>query len=359
MYIMREVKGDCNMKQNTLNRSLIQAILKRAIHHIQENPEREMRNLIDLGKMFAKGQFQQEFFEAAGIELEKKNSLYYEIASRVVQKTDNEHLLTFGMNLGYNSLTSGAQQIRDFEDDAGFNIPWTIFITLSGNGKLNLPQLDRLITEGEEMGIFTYLIRVTKSFENQKELSRLFGRHANCAFVLFTEPDGLLSPGVVDTLGEPGNILVCLQMNGSEKSILTKASDRLRRANVLCAACYRAALGEQTGIKNAAHTAAELGYELLFTIHDYRFYLKHRDKMDRALREARLDLQLPILPFDIFSDVVMVDRNISSEGCLAVVDTGGELTVANAENGEVKQGFSVMQKPLPDILRTALRKTDA
>jgi len=347
------------MKQNTLNRSLIQAIMKRTIHHIKENPEHEMRSLIDLGKMFSKGHFQQEFFVDAGLDLEKNKSLYYKIAKNAIRKTDNEHLLSFGMNFGYNSLTYGAKQIRDFEDEAGFRIPWTIFITLSGDGKLDLKQLDRFTTQGEEMGIFTYLIRVTKSFDNLKSLCRIFRRHENCAFALFTDPENLLSENALDSLRELENILVCLQMNTGDGKTISKATTALRRLKILCAAYYPAGRAERISIKETAHTAAKLGHELLFTMHDYTFYLKHRDEIDRTLRDTRLNLQLPIIPFDIFSDVVMVDENISTEGCLAVVDADGELTIANMENGEVKKGLSIIQKPLSDILRTALPKQAA
>lgn len=347
------------MKQNTLNRSLIQAIVKRAIHHIQENPEREMRNLIDLGKMFAKGHFQKEFFEAAGLELEKNNSLYYKIASSTIQKTDNNYLLTFGMNLGYNSLTYGAQQIRDIEDEAGFNVPWAVFVTLSGEGRLTVRQLDRVIEQNKEIGIFSYIIRIHKSFDRLKELSAVLGRHEDCAFVLLTEPESLLSADLLDDICKPENILVGLRINTGDAKAVSKATAAVRRLKILCAAYYHAGPVELIDIKKAAIAAADLGYELLFTLHDDTLYLKQRDKIDRTLRDTRLNLQLPIIPFDIFSDVVMVDQNISSEGCLASVDADGRLTIVNMEKGDRKSGFNITQKPFSDVLRFALPKQKA
>ena len=49
------------MKQEGLARTIIKTMLNKALRDIESDPDRSIRNLIDLGINFAKGRFQQEF----------------------------------------------------------------------------------------------------------------------------------------------------------------------------------------------------------------------------------------------------------------------------------------------------------
>lgn len=52
-------KGDAYMKQEVLARTIIETMLNKALRDIERDPDRSIRNLIDLGINFAKGRFQQ------------------------------------------------------------------------------------------------------------------------------------------------------------------------------------------------------------------------------------------------------------------------------------------------------------
>ena len=47
------------MKQEVLARTIIETMLNKALRDIERDPDRSIRNLIDLGINFAKGRFQQ------------------------------------------------------------------------------------------------------------------------------------------------------------------------------------------------------------------------------------------------------------------------------------------------------------
>ena len=66
----------------------------------------------------------QNFFTTAQIMLQNENSAYYQLVREVVSHADTDRLYTFGMNLGYNGCTVGAQRIRENEENLGCNIPW-------------------------------------------------------------------------------------------------------------------------------------------------------------------------------------------------------------------------------------------
>jgi len=59
---------------------------------------------VDMALHFSGGRFQQRFFETAQGMLENKTSPYYGLVRDLTSYADAEHLLRFGMNLGYKQL---------------------------------------------------------------------------------------------------------------------------------------------------------------------------------------------------------------------------------------------------------------
>ena len=86
--------------ENSMSRILIETIIKRTLRNIKDNPERGIRNLIDMALQFSEGRFQKDFFTAAQTMLQNENSAYYDLVRDMVNRTDSDRLLTFGMNLG-------------------------------------------------------------------------------------------------------------------------------------------------------------------------------------------------------------------------------------------------------------------
>ena len=121
-----------NNTPDTVIRRLTETYLRGKIRELKNDPERGIRNLIDLALNLSSGRFQQNFFLAAQTMLQNQQSSYYRLIQDVIFHVNEEHLVTFGMNVGYNSLTYGAKRIRATEDVEGFNIPWVIALSVNG-----------------------------------------------------------------------------------------------------------------------------------------------------------------------------------------------------------------------------------
>lgn len=343
------------MKPNRMNESMIRSIAKRAIDRIQESPEREIRNLVDLGNMFACGKFQKMFFQAATEELEKETSQYYQIMTRVVRKTDRNLLLTFGMNFGYNGLTYGAEKIREFEAKEGFNVPWLFMIALSNDAPLDAQALDRLICQGTEMGICTYVLMPDPDYEKLNRLAEALAKHPDCAFLLMASAEAVMEGNLPEILHDLKHVLVGLDIVHGVPGQIADATAELRKAGMLCAAFYPAS-EEHLNMENAAQLAASFEYEIVFVLRDADSCLARQREIEGELIALRKELSIPVLPLDILSDAAAVDRGISSEGCLAFVSGEGNLTVINTENARWIAAGTLIESPLKDILRAALPK---
>lgn len=122
---------------NSLNRILIEATVRRTLKQIKDDPKRSTRNLVDMALNFSEGRFQQHFFETAQRMLKNEHSSYYQMIPDAISTIDTERIITFGMNVGYNSCTAGANIIRTLESEEHFSIPWSITLSMSGADYIN------------------------------------------------------------------------------------------------------------------------------------------------------------------------------------------------------------------------------
>lgn len=166
-----------------MTRVLVESAVRRTLKNISESPERATRNLIDLGLQFSSGRFQTRLLSQAQKMLQNQNSAYYELVKNIVATVDHSILTTFGVNLGYNSCTKGAQIIREIEEKNGYNIPWALNLVIDEQRLGTMPDFyPSVLRQGRALGIHTYLLFVTGSAEN---LLSILKRESDCAFVLF------------------------------------------------------------------------------------------------------------------------------------------------------------------------------
>jgi len=68
--------------ENSVNRIMVNTIVKKAIHDLKTDPERTVRNLVDMALKFADSRFQQQFYSGAQSLLTNENSGYYTLVRR-------------------------------------------------------------------------------------------------------------------------------------------------------------------------------------------------------------------------------------------------------------------------------------
>ena len=156
--------------------------------NIQESPERAVRNLVDLGLEFSNGRFQKQFLKTARRMLHNENSAYYSLVRNVISIVDLDILTTFGVNLGYNGCTKGAKRIREIEAEQGFNIPWSLSLSLNEEKLTADPSFyPDLLRQGVSLDIYTYILF---TIGNPEKVISLIQREPDCAFIFFLRGSG-------------------------------------------------------------------------------------------------------------------------------------------------------------------------
>lgn len=338
---------------------MIKAAVEKGMKDIYENPHRGMRNLVDLGEMFASGQFQKGFFKAARKELENKESVYYKLVERVIENTNKERLTSFGMNLGYNCWTNGANQIREIEEKEGFNIPWCIFIDAGNHDSfLDIETFAGLVSQGRELGTYCYLINIDKEHPFLNELIFHIEAKSDCAFALFVKPD-LLSAKTIQLLERVPNLLILIDIDSEDFSILADVSKTLFDKKMLFGG-YTHYSDINKSLSQKAKVADKLEQPFLFLINTESLMQQFDEEAASQLKELRNDLKYPVLPIELCYDIAQIDCNISTQSCLTKVSPDGTVHINNdgnnAGNGDTYATFNIHKTSLKEILRVSAPK---
>ncbi|MCC8046351.1 MAG: hypothetical protein LIP12_12780 [Clostridiales bacterium] len=194
--------------ENDMSRIIVETMVKKALKDLQDSPERSTRNLVDMALHFSEGRFQRSFFSTAQTMLENEQSSYYRLIKDIAGHVDSEKVLRFGMNIGYNSCTAGARQIRKKEETCGYNIPWTIGMELDPQRMIDNPSsYHSVITQGEKLGIYTWMLF---AYGRMPECMTLMEAHPDDAFILFCEPEDV-SLAVIDSASMVDQLMLAVR----------------------------------------------------------------------------------------------------------------------------------------------------
>ncbi len=331
------------MKSN-LNRTLIETTIRNSIKQIKNDPERSMRNLIDMALTFSNGRFQKHFLEAAQTMLQKETSCYYKIIPDLVTNADTERIVTFGMNIGYNGCTLGAQTIRELEAKEHFNIPWSIFVELDSCSYYeNKIHYHALLSDGKAMGIYTWNIHTIDNPASALELAEEF---PECAFNIFCTSE-IITHTLLDDAQGLNNILFLVEYGNNIEETCTL----LRSQGFLYSVFY----SNETSNYNS-----EMIYEILsdtenknavFTVFlSYPSHATESDALYQFIKQLRSEQSYRTIPYDFVHDNCTIDSIISNQPC-SIMFTSDGYSYSPIE-GKAYENCNIFHDSLYNILKT-------
>ena len=329
--------------ENSVNRIMVTTIVKKAIHDLKTDPDRTVRNLVDMALQFADSRFQQQFYSGAQSLLTNEKSAYYDLVKNTITQVNEETLLTFGMNVGYNGLYEGSKKIRNMEEHS---IPWTISLSIT-EGKL-YDQHHRTIDQGEKMGIHTWHL-----FSNHGiyECLTLAQHHPDSAFVIFCNSDEI-GWNVLDYADDIRNISIMVSFDKDADVVC----DMLRVSGILYGLYYTYSQKDLECIESG-----ELMHEMeqlhpAFSVLKPQFPCQNtlRDRVYQWIVKARMEQEFKTIPWEMYGDMLLVDGVISEQPHWIGFDEYGQL---NTDQGvDRTYGLNIFVNELPEILKRAFPK---
>lgn len=303
---------------HSANQSIIEATISSAIKRIENDPERSIRNLVDMGVMFCNGKFQQRFLAEVQRMLENEQSSYYRIIPDLISSVDSKRITTFGINLGYQSCTKGARIIRKTEAEQNCNVPWCIFIDLQ---KKTYSQMKEkyfsLIEQGQSLGTYTWFVNPHSDILSTLELAEHF---TDSAFVIICNPNDITEI-ILDEFSEVYNVFFIINY----KDGIEDACALLRKRKFLFSVLYKYQEHDIENILNHSILYDLCSLHSLFSF----FYantecpLEMQQHVYEYIKETRYKQSFQTIPFDLIYDVRFIDEIISEDAVTISFDSNG------------------------------------
>ncbi|WP_099204989.1 hypothetical protein [Scatolibacter rhodanostii] len=333
-----------------ITRVLVETTLRKTLKDIHQSPDRTIRNLVDLALNFSSGDFQKEILSDIQEMLQNEDSAYYTLASNLISQVDTDNIIAFGLNVGYNSCSAGAKEIRKIEQKEGFNIPWSLSLQISPNAD-RTAQYQSLITQGKALGIYTYLLFTE---ENPETLLPLIEAHPDCAFFLFISGKWITSSFLKRTSGLQ-HLMYAIQYDEHAST----ACRLLRTKKLLFSVYLRYTEQQAKTLING-----EILRQILLLKPAFAFFIPQKSCTEKTeqlvyqyICHIRQEQKVPILLMDIKYDNMFIDSIISEDACTAFFDEDGFLHPTFMQ--KTVQPFNCFQSDLRTIFSAAFPKTTA
>ena len=337
------------MLKNNLSFSLTETIVRRFFKEFKGSPKRSLRNIVDIALHFSEGRFQKGFFSAIQNMLKNSDSAYYKMIEDMVYDLEMDRLVTFGMNVGYNSCTEGAKIIRNIEAKEQFNIPWSVSLQVNGqNLSDHFEEYETFIKQGNELGVHTWMVYSNNAAVQVVDLAKHF---PDDAFIIFADCDEVDS-NLSSRTKHAKNMMIALKYGSG----IEDACCRLREAGMLYSIYKVYRKDEAEVIKDGSFLKKAEAMKPVFT----GFMIGEEDSeavaedMFYDIKGARDGQRYSTVPWDIIKDSMTIDSIISDDSCFVFFEENGDLITY--DNGYRKMTGNLFEQSLKDILESNFPK---
>lgn len=196
-----------------------------------KNPEKSVNKLFSLIKKTI-GKDEGNLAKVLKVEeLYNTNPSIHELVTSIVRDTDRNCLDKFFTNFFANAAWYGVPKREKFRRDTGIKTPFTILISPSMRCNLRctgcyassyskkddipLEELDRIIGEARDLGIYYFVILGGEPFINSYMLD-LYEKYNDCMFTPFSNGT-LFTEEVADRIQKLGNVIPMFSLEGFEE----------------------------------------------------------------------------------------------------------------------------------------------
>ena len=204
--------------------------IRQAVEYLSHDPERNLPKLMAWADRFAAGTFAPHR-DAIRAAVNDPDNVYHQLILRVLRDVDTHVLKTSFVNFFLNANLIGWPRQEEARQKYGCNVPWAILLDptsacnlrctgcwaaeYGGGLNLTLDELDGIIRQGKELGVYMYLYTGGEPLMRKGDLIRLCEKHPDCEFLSFTNAT-LIDEAFADELLRVGNFVPAISLEGDE-----------------------------------------------------------------------------------------------------------------------------------------------
>ena len=215
----------------SVERKAFSVAIDGTLKHINKDREKGLLQILDLTQKFMGDNFSQAAYEGTKKLITDPDSKWMHYVNRLLDETDPHVAKMTALNLGYQAAFQGTKTIRRMREEHKCNIPWLILMDPTSacnlhctgcwaaeyGNKLNLTfeEMDRIVTEGKELGIYFYMMTGGEPLVRKADVIRLCEKHNECAFHCYTNGT-LVDQKLCDDMKRVGNLSLSISLEGFE-----------------------------------------------------------------------------------------------------------------------------------------------
>ena len=219
---------------NTSSR-IVQYGLKTAFNYIEKNPEQNLPKLMDwVDKLAGDGPNSYPSQRAAIRKvINNPDNNMYQLIINILTEIDPGILKAVFENFFLNANLLGWKRQTELREKYHCNSPWAILLDPTSacnlhctgcwaaeyGNKLNLTfdEIDSIIMQGKEMGIYMYIYTGGEPLVRKKDLIALCRKHHDCQFLSFTNAT-LIDEEFADQMLDVKNFIPAISVEGFEEA---------------------------------------------------------------------------------------------------------------------------------------------
>ena len=206
--------------------------IKQALRMIRNNPDKAIPRLLDGFDLLARGEMPSQR-KAIRERFENKDSNIYQLLQRGLDEVDPDFFEAFLSNFVVNASFDGWSRQIDLREKYNCNIPWAILLdptsacNLECTGcwaadygnclNLSFDDIDSIITQGKELGIYFYIYTGGEPLMRKKDLIALCDKHDDCIFLSFTNGT-LVDEAFCNEVARVRNFVPAFSIEGDRES---------------------------------------------------------------------------------------------------------------------------------------------
>ena len=201
-----------------------------ALSLLAKDPQRNLVTLTRILELFAGGPNEKQQIQMARKAFEDPNHIWTKLAERGFSQLHESYRTRGLVNLFINEAYMGQQERKLRAEELGTPVPSLIVISptmrcnldctgcyagrYSKEGEIDEATLDRIISEGKELGIYFFVISGGEPFLREDLLS-IAEKHDDAVFMVYTNGT-LIDEHLARRLAELGNISPAISLEGME-----------------------------------------------------------------------------------------------------------------------------------------------
>lgn len=218
---------------HAVQRKTVGMLVDTVLKQVDKDREKGFLDAVDLAEQFWGKGFSKEDYDKVRAAIKDPNNKWIRYINRVLDETNPNVAKTAIMNLGFEAFIRGTKMIRKNREIYNCNIPWLILFdptsacnmhcdgcwagTYGNKHNLTFEDMDKIITEGKELGIYLYMLTGGEPLVRKKDILRLAEKHNDVEFSIYTNST-LIDDAFCQEVVRLGNITFQLSIEGTPET---------------------------------------------------------------------------------------------------------------------------------------------